>query len=363
MKQQKKVLLFVNAGTGWMGGVYFVKNFLSTMLLNQDVKTWKIYILCPDEHREIFASFSGNPNIHIFRRFNFVHKINYALMKVFRLVKKDFPIDVALAGIFNKVDGIFPVAGYPIAFLEKKCIHWIPDFQHLKMPEFFSPKERRQKDTRFDAIGMSKGTVVLNSLDAEKHYKMYFPHARAKALVIPFVSDIEDWISDGILSNRESDLKEYGLVDSCGVVPYIYVANQFWVHKNHEVAFRGFAEYRRKHPDSKLMLVCTGSSNEYRVSGYFDSLMAVLKSLNISEYIKILSFVGRRQQMIILQNCNFLLQPSLFEGWGTSVQEAKRLGKPKKLSDTNIHMELIDDRTVYFETNSPESLAEAINVQ
>jgi glycosyltransferase involved in cell wall biosynthesis len=179
--------------------------------------------------------------------------------------------------------------------------------------------------------------------------------------VIPFLSDIEEWV-DSLTPEREKEvLDKFGMLEGESVIPYVYVPNQFWRHKNHRTAFRGFAEYRRRHPDSRMTLVCTGNTREYRFASFFESLMQDLKSLELGDSVKILSFLERQEQMVILKNCRALLQPSLFEGWGTGVQEAKRFAKPLLLSDIPIHREQGDDRSLYFLPLVPTSMADALD--
>jgi len=43
-----------------------------------------------------------------------------------------------------------------------------------------------------------------------------------------------------------------------------------------------------------------------------------------------------------------IIQPSLFEGWSTVVEDAKSLGKNIIVSDINVHIEQKDERTVVF---------------
>jgi glycosyltransferase involved in cell wall biosynthesis len=51
------------------------------------------------------------------------------------------------------------------------------------------------------------------------------------------------------------------------------------------------------------------------------------------------------------------VNPSLFEGWSTTVEESKGLGVPLLLSDIPVHREQAGDRARYFDPHSPESIA------
>jgi hypothetical protein len=52
-----------------------------------------------------------------------------------------------------------------------------------------------------------------------------------------------------------------------------------------------------------------------------------------------------------------LIQPSLFEGWSTVIEEARCMGKPMILSDFPVHLEQNPPKSKYFEKMSSKSLA------
>ena len=55
-----------------------------------------------------------------------------------------------------------------------------------------------------------------------------------------------------------------------------------------------------------------------------------------------------------------VIQPSLFEGWSTVVEDARCLGKKMSLSDFPVHLEQNPPGSVFFERNSPQELANLI---
>jgi hypothetical protein len=55
-----------------------------------------------------------------------------------------------------------------------------------------------------------------------------------------------------------------------------------------------------------------------------------------------------------------VVQPSLFEGWSTVVEDARALGKRQFLSDIQVHVEQNPPNAVYFSPHSPEALARVI---
>ena len=52
-----------------------------------------------------------------------------------------------------------------------------------------------------------------------------------------------------------------------------------------------------------------------------------------------------------------VIQPSLFEGWNTSVEESKQIGKRILLSDIPVHREQNPENGVFFDPHNAEELA------
>jgi glycosyltransferase involved in cell wall biosynthesis len=56
-----------------------------------------------------------------------------------------------------------------------------------------------------------------------------------------------------------------------------------------------------------------------------------------------------------------LINPSLFEGWSTTVEEAKSLGVPMLLSGIALHREQAGTRAQYFDPHSEFEAAECLS--
>jgi glycosyltransferase involved in cell wall biosynthesis len=55
-----------------------------------------------------------------------------------------------------------------------------------------------------------------------------------------------------------------------------------------------------------------------------------------------------------------VIQPSLFEGWSTVIEDARMLGRPLIVSDIPVHREQIETSGTFFEPTNPLSLAHAL---
>jgi hypothetical protein len=55
-----------------------------------------------------------------------------------------------------------------------------------------------------------------------------------------------------------------------------------------------------------------------------------------------------------------VINPSLFEGWSSTVEECKSIGKNMILSDIPIHKEQNPPDSLYFEPNNAEALSKLL---
>jgi hypothetical protein len=62
----------------------------------------------------------------------------------------------------------------------------------------------------------------------------------------------------------------------------------------------------------------------------------------------------------LMRGSNFVLQPSLWEGWSTSIEDAKALGKALICSDLEVHKEQMPEADGFFNPSSPDELASVL---
>jgi glycosyltransferase involved in cell wall biosynthesis len=77
----------------------------------------------------------------------------------------------------------------------------------------------------------------------------------------------------------------------------------------------------------------------------------------LEDNFRFLGMVPRQHVFALMRTCVALVNPSLFEGWSSTVEEAKSLGVPTLLSNLGVHVEQAEGSAEYFAPHAPEQLA------
>jgi glycosyltransferase involved in cell wall biosynthesis len=154
--------------------------------------------------------------------------------------------------------------------------------------------------------------------------------------------------------DRAALLGKYGLPEN-----FFYLPNQFWRHKNHDCVIQALALAKQK--GSNITVAVSGNPHDPRDPEHFQNLMKLSERLGVRNNFKVLGMIPYSDVQGLMQSCNALINPSCFEGWSTTVEEAKALGIKMLLSNLNVHQEQAGNRAEYFETDSPEELARLLS--
>lgn len=341
MKQT--ILIFALSRSPWIGGIYYRKNIIHMLLENEDItKKYEIALLVNERYAEIFEVFL--PEIKLIRCKDDIGVAGAILRSITCCMK-------------YKVRYVFPLR--PFGFLRMfgiTPVSWIADLQHCHYPDFFDQEEIDKRNADFRQIARADAPLVLSSNDALKDFRTYFSSDRKNVFVVHFTSYIEDELK-GL-----EKLDEDALLDRSGLKKgrYVAICNQFWKHKDHLVVLKAIKQLVQEEAISGMSFVFTGELSDRRDPAYIEQVRAMLDEPMIADAVKVLGFIDRTTQLCIMKNASFLIQPSLFEGWGTVVEDGKILNKRMILSDIDVHLEQKDDHCMLFKKNNPEALADAI---
>lgn len=338
---KKRIMFMPYTDSNWMGGVYYVKNIIYQFLsYERSLQEFDVYIYINKGNEDIFEFCRAYGNVKfIYKKMSNGNKIKNKLVD----------IELKLTIWLNRIDYVYPdYDGKYIA--NPKMISWIPDFQHVYLKDFFSEEEQKRRNIIFGKIARKHRKLILSSQDSYATYCRLYPKMTQDVYIVPFVSAIE--VKDLIDEPVSVILKKYNV----GTEDFFLVSNQFWQHKNHVCLIEAIKIAKQKYKKN-IVAVCTGYTSDLRKNEYFESLIYMIKQNNLQDNIKILGLIPRDEQLKLMETAIAVVQPSLFEGWGTVVEDAKTLGKIIVMSDIEVHKEQRDSKSILFAKDSAEDLA------
>jgi glycosyltransferase involved in cell wall biosynthesis len=104
-------------------------------------------------------------------------------------------------------------------------------------------------------------------------------------------------------------------------------------------------------------VVCTGNTRDLRSPNHFGDLLTHSHALGVGDLFKILGVVPYAEAQALMHNAVAVINPSYFEGWSTTVEEAKTLQKKLLLSDIAVHREQAPKYGLFFDPDDTEALA------
>jgi glycosyltransferase involved in cell wall biosynthesis len=347
---KRKIGIIYNNDNNWVAGVYYLNSIINVLKKNSQL--FDIFIISNQKRNAI------NDLPVIIFKLSIIERILNKINNRFPFITKIY-INCFGQRKINKLlsfDYIFPFNNAHFYFEEipdRKKIFWIPDFQENYYNEFFEKKEIISRIITQVNAAYSKCKLVLSSQSAYNDFLRLYPRYICNVAIIPFVSSLcfeeEEGISDDNLIDK------YNINGNCFIC-----SNQFWKHKNHLVLLEAVSILIKENINVQIYL--TGKEYDYRDPEYTIMLKKKVFELGVENNVLFLGFIPRNEQVYLLKHSKAVIQPSLFEGWNTTIEDAKYLGKEIIASDISVHKEQLNDLGIYFEVNSASDLAEKIRM-
>ena len=331
-------------GQSWIGGSNYLGNLLGAVAALPDRRIETVLLVPPDaDETDIRARFPADRLIrtpHVLSR----HPWRLAGKLCERLTGRNLPLEWLLSR--HRIDLVshMPPAG---TRPRTPTLSWIADFQERHIPAFFSPAQLEQRANEHRHAASAARMIVLSSNDALADLRDVIPEAAGKSRVLQFVSSMK---APEVERSPEALRAAYGIEG-----PFFHLPNQFWIHKNHRVVIDALALLRARGRD--VTVICTGHTSDYRHPDFFASIQAHVTASGVADLFRIEGLVPYADVAAFLRDSVAVINPSLFEGWSTTVEEAKSSGKRILLSDIGVHREQAPDRGRYFDPRDAEALA------
>ncbi|HEY9005603.1 glycosyltransferase family 4 protein [Ohtaekwangia sp.] len=348
MAARKRIGLIFSFDSSWTGGLYYLLNIIRALKHLPDPEKPVIVIFYKKEiSPEIQAT--AYPALEFLPLQKPASLLERVYIKVRRLVDKNYRYTPQYEpGI---VDFVFPCVSPAYvdsgSLTRVRKIFWIADFQHKYLQHFFSEEEINIRDKNFDGIASLPLKLVLSSEDARSDFNKFYPAHRSEVVVMPFATTLPAFEHLSISALRS----KYSLE-----APYFMSPNQFWAHKNHIVILKAIA--RLKHKGYIYKVAFTGNEKDYRNPGYAESLKEYARQNGIEEQVRFLGFIDRSEQLQLMKHSLAIIQPSLFEGWSTVIEDAKAMDQVIVASHLNVHKEQCGNQAHYFDPANEAALAE-----
>ena len=340
-----RVGFFLNvSGQVWLGGTSYFRNLLTALADLPERRTQTVLLTGSKSPPELLAElpaadWSRPPSLQRYGVRWVARKLLAALTDRDRLLERDL---LALnIDALSHSGHLGPGALIP-------ALAWIADFQHLRLPQNFSAQQRRSRDLHYGRLCRYAARIIVSSHSAGEDLARFFPQAIPKIRVLQFVANVPD---PETLPPRKALERKYAFSGR-----YFFLPNQFWVHKNHRVVLDALSLLKLQ--GKTLTVLASGKTADDRDHGHFGRLMRHADALGVAGQFRVLGLIPQTDLMALQWHSVAVINPSRFEGWSTTVEEAKSLGVPAIVSDIDVHREQQPPSGAYFGPDDAETLAE-----
>lgn len=344
-----RVAFTLIGGKDWTGGYNYLLNLLTA--LGQYQKECLTPVLFVDEacKADDVSSFAAIPGLELVR----TPLLDASRRAVSLMQAMLWGRDVALQRLFrtHRIDVMFESAQFFGWRLGIPAIAWIPDFQHKKLPHLFSRSAWWKREIGFRAQVVGGRTIMLSSEDARRACEQHYPSTRGRTRTVHFAVPPDPRIP---YSEARAVADSYGLPEH-----FFFMPNQFWRHKNHGLVLDALIILRER--GKQIVVAASGKQVDPRAPGYFATFQGRLEQDGLQGMFRLLGMIPYPHLASLMRASTALLNPSLFEGWSTTVEEARSMGTPMLLSDLDVHREQMGEDAFYFDRHSAQSLADALD--
>jgi glycosyltransferase involved in cell wall biosynthesis len=333
--------------SGWIGGARYIRMLVHSLGNACHAAGVKLYVLSgqhpvdqqSDDLRAQLIRLEDPPSFRGERR----------LRRLLGLADRSALVTAARK---HHISVLLPLRSIAFRTSDVRTIGWIPDFQHVYLPEFFSEAERRSRDRSFRLLAERSALVMLSSQTALDHFAGFAPEHAHKGRLVPFPSLFAFELSptDVLATQRKFNLP----------AKFALVANQFWRHKNHQVVIEALLQLRRRGICPRVVM--TGLLSDYRDpnNDTISHILQAIASAGLADEITILGMVPDTDLVNLMRTAAVVIQPSRFEGWSTVVQDSKALGRPLICSDIPVHREQAPEALGFFPCDGASALADLL---
>jgi glycosyltransferase involved in cell wall biosynthesis len=325
----------------WIGGIYYIYNTVNAL---SKLKNPNIDIEFLIEKNDDITHLESNINYANWNyRFHGISRISKFEKLLFRLFKIK-PL------LFRNINFLYLFSHKSCFnyFPSKRIIYWVGDLQNHYFPQYFDSISLQKRTLFQDFLATKANKIIATSNAMKNEFREVFPNSNVNIKVVQF--------SVTATEIGKLDYVKFNVLEKFNIMgKYYYSPNQFWAHKNHMLLIESFKTVVERKKYAKLIF--TGRESDSRNPDFFNSVKNRVNELALQDNIYFLGFIPRLDQLLLMKNAHAIVQPSLYEGWSTVIEDSKILGKKVIASDLSVHREQLNNHGVYFNPNMESELS------
>ena len=345
-KKYFKYAFIYDRPTSYIGGYNYLYNLLYSLNIS-GISRRDIIIFCPEDlssnkitELRKFAELKKCSYLTKWRINWFINRIFYGL----------FFFSPYLFFYENKYKFKFTYFGHwnGRKLFHFKQIYWLPDVQYLIYPENFSKNFIKKENEHIKKQFLYSNKIIVSSNTIKKQIIKNFKLQKKeleKIEVMHFYSSI--------IHNDENQkiIKSIGYLNEKYELSkgYLYCPNQFWAHKNHYRLIEAFHHIINDNNYKNLKLVFSGSRFFKKNDSYFyDKVINLINDLNLNNNIIHFENLDLNSIKALYIGCLAVINPSLYEGWSTTIEEARSYNLNLLISNIEVNREQNCPNSIFF---------------
>lgn len=331
-------------GAVWTGGQSYLRNLFSTLITTSADRITPVLMIPAGTPAASITAFSRIPGLEILEMPRTLSKRMRSRARAV-LLGRDSHLEGWLQA--NRIGLVFEATDFLGWRNRIPVLVWIPDFQHKHFPGAFEWSRLWGRELLYQLQTRAGRTIMLSSEASRAECERFYPASAGRTVVVRFCVPAGAVEPDEDLANR------YDLPPD-----YLYLPNQFWKHKNHIALVEALGLLRRE--GRKIFVVASGNPADVRDPSYFPSLLRRIAALELGDSWRLLGMIPYHDVLRLMRSSVAVVNPSLVEGWSTTVEEAKSLQVPLVLSDIPVHREQATRDVIFFDPHSHRAVAEGL---
>lgn len=274
------------------------------------------------------------------------------LRKIFRFLRQEARSRFFRGRILNSrgVDLLFcPFTALTYAEPSIPVVSVIHDLQHRDCPQFFSSSEIDLRDSFLSSVCRQANAIVCVSEYTRQAVLRHMKTTPEK------IHNVHNCIQERLVEYDQAKVAAHLVSLGINQNPYMFYPANFWPHKNHRMLLTAYGMFLSSNPDRKIDLAFTGA-----LEASEEELKCAVRQMGLVERVHFLGFLPQDQVAAVWQGCEFLIFPSLYEGFGIPLLEAMTFGKPVLCSNITSLPEIAGDAALYFDPRKPGDIVRCL---